>query len=259
MHDPGGIGRKMITLKASHEIELMRRAGKITAAARALAGEMVAPGVTTREIDKAVYKYIKSQGAEPSFLNYQGYPASVCVSVNDEIIHGIPGPRVLKEGDIVSIDVGAFKDGFTGDSAYTFACGKISDDAKRLLEATKGALEAGIAMAHAGNRIGDISAAVEEYATSRGFGVVRDYTGHGVGRHLHEDPEVPNFGRAGHGPRLMPGMCIAIEPMITQGSWQVRVLSNDWTVVTEDNSLSAHFEHSIGITKAEPIILTRLV
>ena len=250
----------MINLKNQHEMLLMQKAGELTALALHRAGEAIAPGISTWDINRIAEEVILSAGAKPTFKGYGGFPAAACVSVNEEVIHGIPSKkRIVNEGDIVSIDVGAFKDGFTGDSAYTFACGSISDDAKRLLEATKGALEAGIAKAVAGNRIGDISAAVEEYATSRGFGVVRDYTGHGVGRHLHEDPEVPNFGRAGHGPRLMPGMCIAIEPMITQGSWQVRVLSNDWTVVTEDKSLSAHFEHSIGITKAEPIILTRLV
>ncbi len=249
----------MINLKNQHEMLLMQKAGELTALALHKAGEAIAPGISTWDISRIAEEFILSAGAKPTFKGYGGFPAAACVSVNEEVIHGIPSKkRIINEGDIVSIDVGAFKDGFTGDSAYTFACKEISDDAKRLLEATKGALDAGIAMAYAGNRIGDISAAVEEYAASRGFGVVRDYTGHGVGRHLHEDPEVPNFGRAGHGPRLMPGMCIAIEPMITQGSWQVRVLSNDWTVVTADNSLSAHFEHSVGITKAEPIILTRL-
>ena len=248
----------MITLKSKQEIELMRRAGKITAAARALAGEMVTPGVTTQEIDQAVYHFIKSQGAEPSFLNYQGYPASVCVSVNDEVIHGIPGKRVLREGDIVSIDVGAFKDGFHGDCAATFACGEISEEAKRLIQVTRQSFFEGLKFAREGYRVPDISRAIQAYVEQSGFSVVREYVGHGVGRNMHEAPEVPNFGPAGHGPRLQPGMTLAVEPMVNAGGWEVRVLKDGWTTVTADGSLAAHYENTILITEGEPELLTPL-
>ena len=246
----------MIIVKSEREIELMRRAGKITAAARALAGEMVKPGVTTREIDKAVFHFIRSQGAEPSFLNYNGYPASVCVSVNDEIIHGIPGPRVLKEGDIVSVDVGAYIGGFHGDCAATYPCGKISEEAQRLIDVTRQSFFEGFAQAREGNRISDISHAVQAYVEANGFSVVREYVGHGVGASLHEAPEIPNYGKPGRGPRLIRGMVIAIEPMITAGGYAVRWLDDDWTVVTEDGSLAAHYENTILITEGEPEILT---
>ena len=246
----------MITLKSAHEIELMRRAGKITAAARALAGEMVKPGVTTREIDKAVFHFIRSQGAEPSFLNYNGYPASVCVSVNDEIIHGIPGPRVLKEGDIVSVDVGAYIGGFHGDCAATYPCGKISEEAQRLIDVTRQSFFEGFAQAREGNRISDISHAVQAYVEANGFSVVRTFVGHGVGKELHEDPEVPNFGNAGRGPRLVPGMCIAVEPMVCQYKYAVKTLKDGWTVKTCDGGLAAHFEHTMAITTAGAEVLT---
>ena len=248
----------MIIVKSEREIELMRRAGKITAAARALAGEMVKPGVTTREIDKAVFHFIRSQGAEPSFLNYNGYPASVCVSVNDEIIHGIPGNQVLREGDIVSIDVGAYIGGFHGDCAGTFACGKVSDEAARLIAVTEQSFWEGMKFARFGYRVSDISHAVQAYVEANGFSVVRDYVGHGVGAELHEPPEVPNYGKPGHGPRLAPGMTIAVEPMVNQGDWHVRVMRDGWTVRTADGSLSAHYENSILITKGDPEILTRV-
>ena len=246
----------MITLKSSHEIELMRRAGKITAAARALARDMVKPGVTTQQIDKAVYHFIKSQGATPSFLNYNGYPASVCVSVNDEIIHGIPGKRVLKEGDIVSVDVGALIGGFHGDCCGTFPAGEISEDAKRLIEVTRQSFFEGLKFARAGCRVSDISHAIQEYVEAHGYSLVREYVGHGVGRSLHEGPEVPNYGEPGHGPRLVKGMTIAIEPMVNMGGAGVRVLDNKWTVVTLDGSLSAHYENTVLITDGEPEILT---
>lgn len=207
----------MITLKSQQEIELMRRAGKITAAARALAGEMVTPGVTTQEIDKAVFRFIKSQGATPSFLHYHGYPASVCVSVNDEIIHGIPGKRVLREGDIVSIDVGAFKDGFHGDCAATFPCGRISSEAQRLIAVTRQSFFEGLKFAREGYRVPDISRAVQTYVEQNGFSVVREYVGHGVGRAMHEDPEVPNYVESRQRPRLLRGMTIAVEPMVNAG------------------------------------------
>ncbi len=246
----------MITLKSQQEIELMRRAGKITAAARALAGEMVTPGVTTQEIDKAVFRFIKSQGATPSFLHYQGYPASVCISVNDEIIHGIPGPRVLREGDIVSIDVGAFKDGFHGDCAATFPCGKISEEAKRLIAVTRQSFFEGLKFAREGYRVPDISRAVQTYVEQNGFSVVREYVGHGVGREMHEAPEVPNYVESRQRPRLLRGMTIAVEPMVNAGGAGICVMSDGWTVKTADGSLSAHYENTILITDGEPELLT---
>lgn len=246
----------MITLKSSKEIELMRRAGKITAAARALAGEMVTPGATTREINKAVHDFILSKGATPTFLNYGGFPASVCISVNDEVIHGIPSNRKILDGDIVSIDVGATKDGYVGDCAATFIVGNGSADAKRLIEVTKQSFFEGLKFARQGYRISDISHAVQSYVEENGFSVVRDYVGHGVGRVLHEEPEVPNFGKAGHGPRLTPGMTIAIEPMVNAGGFGVKVLDDEWTVITADGELSAHYENTVLITDGEPEILT---
>ena len=246
----------MITLKSQQEIELMRRAGKITAAARALAGEMVTPGVTTQEIDKAVFRFIKSQGATPSFLHYHGYPASVCVSVNDEIIHGIPGNRVLREGDIVSIDVGAFKDGFHGDCAATFPCGRISSEAQRLIAVTRQSFFEGLKFAREGYRVPDISRAVQTYVEQNGFSVVREYVGHGVGRAMHEDPEVPNYVESRQRPRLLRGMTIAVEPMVNAGGAGSYVLPDGWTVKTADGSLSAHYENTILITDGEPELLT---
>ena len=246
----------MITLKSEHEIELMRRAGKITAAARALARDMVKPGVTTQQIDKAVYHFIKSQGATPSFLNYNGYPASVCVSVNDEIIHGIPGKRVLKEGDIVSVDVGAYIGGFHGDCAGTYPCGQVSDQALDLIRVTQQSFFEGLKFAREGYRLSDISHAVQEYVESHGYSVVREYVGHGIGRRMHESPEVPNFGAPGRGPRLLPGMTIAVEPMVCQGTYEVKVLKDNWTTVTADGLLAAHYENTVLITDGEPEILT---
>ena len=246
----------MISLKSSHEIDLMRKAGKITAAARALAGEMVKPGVTTQEIDSAVEAFIRKEGAVPSFLHYNGYPASACISVNDEVIHGIPGKRVLQEGDIVSIDVGAYIGGFHGDCAATFACGQISQEAKKLIDVTRQSFFEGIKFAKEGCRVQDISAAVQSYVESQGFSVVREYVGHGVGAHLHESPEVPNFGRPGRGPRLLRGMTLAIEPMVNAGGAAILQLSDGWTVKTRDGKYSAHYENTILITDGEPEILT---
>ena len=246
----------MITLKSAREIDLMRRAGKITAAARALAGEMVKPGVTTREIDKAVHHFIKSQGAEPSFLNYNGYPASVCVSVNDEIIHGIPGSRVLREGDIVSIDVGAYIGGVHGDCAATYACGTISEEAQRLIDVTRQSFFEGIRFAREGCRVSDIGHAVQEYVESNGFSVVREYVGHGVGRQMHESPEVPNYGTPGHGPKLLRGMTLAVEPMVNAGTAAIRQMPDGWTVKTADGKYAAHYENSLLITDGEPELLT---
>lgn len=248
----------MVILKTKDELRLMQKAGAITAAALHAGGAAVKPGVSTRQVDRIIHDYIVGCGAKPSFLGYGGFPASACISVNDEVIHGIPGERVLCEGDIVSIDVGAKIDGFHGDSAYTFACGKISPEAQALLDGTQKALENGIAQARVGNRIGDIAAAVQNTVEPLGYSVVREYVGHGVGRDLHEAPEVPNYGTAGHGVRLAAGMVIAIEPMINAGAWGVKVLSNDWTVVTRDHSLSAHFEHTVAITQDGPVILTKL-
>ena len=246
----------MITLKSSHEIELMRRAGKITAAARALAGEMVKPGVTTQEIDKAVEAFIRQQGAVPSFLGYSGYPASACISVNDEVIHGIPGKRVLQDGDIVSIDVGAYIGGFHGDCAATFACGQISEEAQRLIDVTRQSFFEGIKFAKEGYRVQDISAAVQTYVESHGFSVVREFVGHGVGAHLHESPEIPNFGRSGRGARLLRGMTLAIEPMVNLGGAAILQMNDGWTVKTRDGKLSAHYENTILVTDGEPEILT---
>ena len=246
----------MIIVKSEREIELMRRAGKITAAARALAGEMVKPGVTTREIDKAVFHFIRSQGAEPSFLNYNGYPASVCVSVNDEIIHGIPGPRVLQEGDVVSVDVGAYIGGVHGDCAGTYPCGQVSDEALRLIRATQQSFFEGIKYAREGYRLSDISAAIQAYAESQGYSIVREYVGHGIGRNMHEAPEVPNYGRPGHGPRLLRGMTIAVEPMVNAGSAAIVQMPDGWTVRTADGKYAAHYENTVLITAGDPELLT---
>ena len=246
----------MIAIKNEAELQCMRQACRITAAARALAGEMVRPGVSTRAIDHAVHDYIVSQGAKPSFLNDNGFPASACISVNDTVIHGIPGGYILKEGDIVSIDVGAFYKGFHGDCAQTFACGAISTEAQKLIEVTTQSFFEGIRYATRGNRVQDISHAVQQHVESNGFAVVRSFVGHGVGRKLHEEPEVPNFGAPGRGPRLIPGMTIAVEPMVNAGTYEVRVLKDGWTTVTADGKLSAHFENTVLITDGEPEILT---
>lgn len=246
----------MISLKSPRDIERMRRAGRITAAARALAGSLVAPGVSTLKIDTAVRQFIQAQGAIPSFLNYNGFPAALCISVNDEVIHGIPSARILEDGDIVSIDVGAIFEGFHGDCAATFPCGTISDEARRLIAVTEASFWEGMKMAMVGKRVSDISHAVQQYVEENGFSVVRDYVGHGLGTKLHEAPEVPNFGKPGHGPRLLAGMTLAVEPMVNQGAYGVRVLPDGWTVKTADGSLSAHYENSILITAAQPEILT---
>ena len=246
----------MIIVKSPHEIELMRKAGKITALARTVAREMVADGITTREIDREVHKFITKSGAVPTFLGYGGFPASACVSVNEEVIHGIPGKRVVHNGDIVSLDVGATIGGYTGDCAGTFPCGQVSAQAQKLIDVTRESFFQGLKFARVGYRISDIGHAVQEYVEANGFSVVRAYVGHGVGRELHEDPEVPNFGAPGHGPRLIPGMTIAIEPMVNVGSFDIRILPNEWTVVTKDGSLSAHYENTVLITDGEPEILT---
>lgn len=246
----------MIAIKNERELQSMRQACKITAAARALAGEMVRPGVSTKAIDKAVHDFIVSQGAKPSFLNYNGFPASACISVNSTVIHGIPGGYILQEGDIVSVDVGAFYQGFHGDCAQTFACGAISTEAQKLIDVTTQSFFEGMTMAKKGKRVQDISHAIQTYVESNGFAVVRSFVGHGVGRKLHEEPEVPNFGAPGRGPRLLPGMTIAVEPMVNIGTEEVRVLKDGWTTVTADGKLSAHYENTVLITDGEPEILT---
>lgn len=247
----------MISVKSPTQLARMQKACAITANALRLAGEKVAAGMTTKELDRIIHSYITEQGAKPSFLGYGGFPGSACISVNNEVIHGIPGKRRIEQGDIVSVDVGAYIDGFHGDSAATFAVGEISDEARALMDATEQSLYEGIKAAQAGNRVGDVSHAIEAFITEKGFAIVKEFVGHGVGEKLHEDPEVPNFGRAGHGPKLVPGMTLAIEPMINIRGEGVRVLENQWTVVTQSGSLSAHFEHTIAITKDGPVILTR--
>ena len=248
----------MIVLKTTRELALMKEACRISAGALRVAGEAVRPGVSTAEIDRIAYEYIKSQGAEPNFLHLYGFPATACISVNDEVIHGIPSKkRILKEGDIVSIDLGAKKHGFNGDNAATFACGKISAEAQRLIDVTRESLYEAIKVAVPGGKIGDIGSCVQRYCEERGFSVVREYTGHGIGKELHEDPAVPNYGTAGRGVRLLPGMTIAIEPMINQGTKAIKRLSDGWTVKTADGKLSAHFENTVAITKDGPVILTK--
>ena len=246
----------MIAIKNERELNVMRKACKITAAARALAGEMVRPGVSTKQIDKTVHDFIVAQGAKPSVLGYHGYPASVCISVNNTVIHGIPGGYVLKEGDIVSVDVGACYEGFHGDCAATFPCGAISTQAQKLIDVTKQSFFEGIRFATRGHRVSDISHAIQTYVESNGFSVVRSFVGHGVGAQLHEEPEVPNFGQSGRGPRLLPGMTLAIEPMVNAGVYDVKVLKDGWTTVTADGKLSAHYENTVLITDGEPEILT---
>jgi methionyl aminopeptidase len=247
----------MVSLKTARELSLMKDACRISAEALRAAGEAVKPGISTLEIDTIVRQYIEKQGATPSFLGYGGFPASACISVNNVVIHGIPKPTtVLKDGDIVSIDTGACYRGYHGDNAYTFPCGSISAEAQRLLDATRESLYEGIKQATVGNRIGDIGSAVQEYVEARSYSVVRKYVGHGVGAKLHEDPSVPNYGTRGRGIRLLPGMTIAIEPMVNEGTHHTRVLGDKWTVVTVDGRLSAHFEHTIAITPDGPKILT---
>lgn len=247
----------MICIKSNKEIAKMQKAGQITAGALVAVGDIIKPGVTTKEIDTVVRKYITSHGAKPSFLGYNGFPGSACISVNDEVIHGIPGPRKLIEGDIVSIDVGAFIDGYHGDSCKTFAVGEISDNAKALMKSTEESLYLAIEMAKPGVRLGDIGAAIQKYNEDNGFSIVREFVGHGVGKNLHEEPEVPNYGRAGYGVRLTAGMVIAVEPMINEGTAKIMLMPDQWTVKTADGKLSAHFEHTIAITSDGAVILTK--
>jgi len=248
----------MIIRKSVFEIDLMRIAGRIVAETHQVLAKAIRPGITTLELDKIAEDYIRSKGAFPSFLGYGGFPASICTSINEELVHGIPSNRVLKDGDIISIDIGAEYKGYHGDSAWTYAVGKISDEATRLLKVTEESLYKGLAMATPNNRLSDISNAIQEYVESHGYSIVREYVGHGIGENLHEDPQVPNFGPPNRGPRLKPGMALAIEPMVNAGQRYVKTLADNWTVVTQDRSLSAHFEHTIIITDTGHEILTKL-
>jgi len=245
-----------IIIKSAEELAIMRQAGKIVGSVLEILSHQVKPGMTTMELDIIAAREVAKLGAKPSFKGYHGFPATLCVSVNDEIVHGIPGKRVLHDGDIVSLDFGAIFDGFQGDAAVTVGIGKIAPEAKRLMETTKGSLEAGIAAARSGATLGDISAAIQDYAEARGYSVVREYTGHGIGREMHEDPQIPNFGLPGTGPTLKKGMTLALEPMLNTGDWRTRLGNDHWTVLTADGSLSAHFEHTIVITDTEPEIFT---
>ncbi len=248
----------MIELKTASQIEKMKVAGRLTRGALELAGSLIAPGITTGEIDKAVHDFIVKNGGIPSFLGYSGYPASVCLSVNDEVIHGIPGKRVLREGDIVSVDVGAMVDGWHGDNAATFPVGEIAPEVQKLLDVTRECLEKAVAMAAPGVRLGDIGYAIQSHAESFGFGVVREFIGHGIGSQLHQGPDVPNYGKPGRGIRLEKGMTIAIEPMINLKGHEVRMLSDGWTVVTRSGSVSAHFENTIAVTENGAEVLTKI-
>lgn len=248
-----------ITIKSKTDLAKMREAGRIAARALELAGKSIKPGMTTFQLDKIMHDFIISCGAVPTFLGYGGFPASACISINDEVIHGIPSKkRIIRAGDIVSVDVGATYDGFVGDNARTFPVGEISREVQDLLTVTEASLYAAIEAAQPGARLGDVCHAVEAYCTERGYGIVRQYCGHGIGHEMHEDPEVPNYGKPGRGIRLMPGMTFCIEPMINQKGDEVKVLKDGWTVVTANGSLSAHFEHQIAITKDGPVIMTRV-
>ena len=248
----------MIIVKNQRDIDEMRKACRITAGARKLAGELIRPGITTAELDRKIRSFIEQNQAKPSFLNYNGFPASACISINEEVIHGIPSERVLLEGDIVKVDVGAYFHGFHGDCADTFPVGDVTDEAARLIEVTRKSFFEGIRNIKDGSRVGDIGSAVQSYVEENGYSVVRDYIGHGVGEHLHEEPDVPNYGRAGRGPRLYKGVTVAIEPMVCQGDYKVRTLDNDWTVVTADSKLAAHYENTVLITDTGVEILTEV-
>ena len=249
----------MIVLKTTRELSLMKEAGAIAAGALKAAGAAVEPGVSTEEINRIAHSFIVKNGGIPTFLGYNGYPAASCISINDEVIHGIPSKkRIIKAGDIVSIDVGATLNGYVGDNAATFAAGDISPEAQRLCDVTRESLYEGIKAAVAGGRLGDIGSTIQRYCEERGFSVVREFTGHGIGKQMHEDPSVPNFGTPGRGVRLLPGMTIAIEPMINQGVAGIRQLPDGWTIKTKDGALSAHFEHTVAITSNGPVILTQI-
>ncbi len=249
----------MITIKSKHEIDLMREAGRIVAETHQLLKESLRPGMSTLELDEIAERYIRSKGAIPSFKNYHGFPGSICASINEVVVHGIPSADIIvNDGDIISFDVGAILNGYHGDAARTVGCGTISKEAQDLIDVTKGSFFAGIEQAVVGNRLSDISHAVQVYAEKRHYGVVRDFCGHGIGTQMHEEPQIPNYGKPGHGPRLKTGMCLAIEPMINIGTYEVEVLADNWTTVTSDGKLSCHYENSIAITEDGPIILTAL-
>lgn len=247
----------MIELKSAKQLDKMRRAGQIVAETLALMRELAKPGVTTLDLDRAAEDYIRAQGAVPAFKGYNGFPATLCASVNEQVVHGIPGLRTLESGDIISIDCGAVIDGYFGDSAITLPIGEVGEDLRKLLRVTEESLMLGIAQAKLGNRLYDVSYAVQTHVEANGFSVVRDYVGHGIGRAMHEDPQIPNFGKPGRGPRLEVGMALAIEPMVNMGAYEVQLLANNWTVVTKDGRPSAHFEHTVAITENGPEILTR--
>ena len=247
----------MITIKSAQQVEKIRKSCKLTKECLELLEEHIHPGVTTKQLDKLAYDFYKSKGATPNFLNYNGYPATICASVNDEVVHGIPSKhRILKEGDIISIDLGCILDGWHSDAARTFGVGKISSEAQRLIDVTRQSFFEGIKYLKHGAKLGDVSSAIQKYVEGHDFGVVRDLVGHGIGREMHEDPSVPNFGKAGHGVKLAAGMVLAIEPMVTAGDYHVSVLDDDWTVVTDDGSLAAHYENTVVITKDGFEILT---
>jgi len=248
----------MIILKNSSDIERMREANRILAHLFEHIRPMIQPGITTAELDSEAELFIRSHNAVPAFKGYRGFPSTLCTSVNEEVVHGIPGTRRLRSGDLVSIDVGALHEGFYSDAARTFAVGQVSKQALNLMETTKKALNAGINQAYPGNRLSDISCAIQQVVESEGFSVVRDFVGHGIGKGLHEDPQIPNFGKKGNGPVLKEGMTFAIEPMVNQGSWRIEILADGWTAVSSDRSLSAHFEDSIAVTKEGPLILSAL-
>ncbi|NMB25529.1 MAG: type I methionyl aminopeptidase [Firmicutes bacterium] len=246
----------MIVLKSKDELQLMAGAGRLVAETHAVVAAAIKPGVTTASLDALAEEYIRDNGGVPSFKGYHGFPASICSSVNEVVVHGIPGPQVLREGDIIGLDIGAILEGFHGDMARTYPVGEISSEAERLLWVTQKALEQGVAAAIVGNRLSDIGHAVQSFVEAQGLSVVRDFVGHGIGRSMHEPPQIPNFGRPGRGPRLKPGMVLAIEPMVNTGGWEVVVLSDNWTVITADKSLSAHFEDTVAVTEDGPLILT---
>ena len=249
----------MIIIKNSEQLALMKEAGRITAEALLVAKDVIRPGISTKEVDRQIHRHIVKCGAEPSFLGYGGFPAAVCISINNEVIHGIPSSkRIIKEGDIVSVDVGARFRGYNGDSARTFPVGKVSDEALRLISVTERSFYEAMRFARAGMRLGDVGHAVEDFVISNGFSVVRSYTGHGVGKDLHEDPEIPNYGTPGRGGRLLCGMTVAIEPMVNAGTQDVKVQGDGWTVVTADGKLSAHYENTVAITDGDPILLTEV-
>jgi methionyl aminopeptidase len=247
----------MITIKSNREIELMKQAGRIVAETHNILEKAIRPGITTNELDHIAEQYIHSQDAIPSFKGYSGFPASICASVNEQVVHGIPGLNKLKDGDIISIDIGAIYKGYHGDAAKTYIVGSVSEEAKRLIKVTQESFYEGIKYAIEGNRLSDISAAIQQYVEKHGYSVVREFVGHGIGRQMHEEPQIPNYGNPGRGPRLRAGMTLAIEPMVNAGTHQVRILSNNWTVVTVDGKLSSHYENTILITKEQPEILTK--